>query len=222
MEFPQKSFALAIACLLLQFLSSSASKALCELSPGWRLVWADEFEGDTLNTSNWTPQDKASPRNHELEDYDPANVLVRDGNLVLVSKREKRDGMNYTSGSVNSRNKVAFRYGRMCIRAKLPRERMLSGLHIGWVWTTGAVGQITGNWTSWRRWSTVTVYFMEHCTGIQNIQQRTAHTVAKSAACPNIMSPLEIIMSLLWNGALCQLRSTLLASRTDSVCNHAA
>ena len=100
--------------------SAAVTKALCEPSPGWRLVWADEFEGDTLNTSNWTPQDKASPRNHELEDYDPANVLVRGGNLVLVSKREKRDGMNYTSGLVDSRNKAEFRYGRMCIRAKLP------------------------------------------------------------------------------------------------------
>ena len=153
MGFPQKlGFALAIACLSLQFLSSSASKALCEPSPGWRLVWADEFEGDTLNTSNWTPQDKASPRNHELEDYDPANVLVRDGNLVLVSKREKRDGMNYTSGLVNSRNKAAFRYGRMCIRAKLPPGK--DGIWPAhWMSPNdgpGAVGQITGNWTSWR------------------------------------------------------------------------
>ncbi len=92
----------------------------------YSLVWSDEFDGTTLDTSNWTIDtgngcpDLCGWGNAELEFYLPQNVAVADGNLVLTAKAESFAGYDFTSGKVHTRDKQAFLYGRIEMRAKLP------------------------------------------------------------------------------------------------------
>ena len=89
----------------------------------WKLVWSDEFEGETLDAAKWSP-DVWPPR--KVNDEDQAytarknNLRVEDGKLVIEAHREDYDGARFTSGRVHSDGKGDFLYGRFEIRAKLP------------------------------------------------------------------------------------------------------
>ena len=37
--------------------------------PGWQLFWHDEFDGTTLNTTNWTALDRQDSYNNEKQYY---------------------------------------------------------------------------------------------------------------------------------------------------------
>jgi beta-glucanase (GH16 family) len=89
--------------------------------PGWSLVWQDEFSGDTVNHRNWNTQDAASPRNGELQYYTPDLIAVRRGHLRLTSDRIAYHDRPFTSAAVDTYDKFAFTYGRIDIRARLPR-----------------------------------------------------------------------------------------------------
>ncbi|WP_421381937.1 glycoside hydrolase family 16 protein [Bacillus salacetis] len=91
---------------------------------GWTLVWHDEFSEEASMT-NWNEQDWPSDKNEELQYYSPSNVEVKDGHLVIESKKEKFRGREYTSGAVTTENKFQFRYGMVEIRAKLPQGKGL-------------------------------------------------------------------------------------------------
>jgi beta-glucanase (GH16 family) len=96
------------------------------------LSWSDEFNGATLNTNNWSAVDNGDVANGELQFYTPRtnNVLVADGLLKLTAQRETYTGqgpwmaapktMDYTSGLVESLNKVEPQYGRIEARMKIP------------------------------------------------------------------------------------------------------
>ena len=53
----------------------------------WALDWADEFDGTTLDASNWIAVDGASTVNNELQFYTPEDVYLENGQLVLRSQR---------------------------------------------------------------------------------------------------------------------------------------
>ena len=89
--------------------------------PGWSLIWHDEFEGDTLSQQKWNAQDAASPRNSELQYYTPNHIAVQRGRLRLTSDRGAYRDRLFTSAAVDTYDKFAFTYGRIEIRAKLPR-----------------------------------------------------------------------------------------------------
>jgi beta-glucanase (GH16 family) len=101
---------------------TATSTETAEYNPGtgWNLAWSDEFDGTTLNTSNWYVTDAKSNVNSELEYYSPQNVSVADGNLVLTAKRESYGGASFTSGKVDSYNKYTFKYGKVVAKMKLP------------------------------------------------------------------------------------------------------
>lgn len=96
------------------------------------LTWSDEFNGATLNTNNWSAVNNGDVANGELQFYTPRtnNVLVADGLLKLTAQRETYTGqgpwmaapktMDYTSGLVESLNKVQPQYGRIEARMKIP------------------------------------------------------------------------------------------------------
>lgn len=90
----------------------------------WVCTWADEFNGTTLNTDHWNIEVNGDGGgNQEAQFYRAENVAVADGNLVITAKRETFQNRFYTSGRINSRYKVDFRYGRVKFRAKLPGGR---------------------------------------------------------------------------------------------------
>lgn len=87
------------------------------------LVWADEFEGDALNTDNWNYETGNGTNgwgNNELQYYTEDNVSVRDGNLVITARKEAESGFDYTSGRITTQDNFEFTYGRVEVRAKMP------------------------------------------------------------------------------------------------------
>ncbi|WP_372631260.1 carbohydrate binding domain-containing protein [Cohnella sp.] len=93
-------------------------------SDPWKLVWQDEFDGDTVDASKWNVQDTDLVYNNELEYYRPNNVYIeKDGAnsvLALEAKRENYGGRHFTSGKVTSAEKGDWTYGKFVVRAKLP------------------------------------------------------------------------------------------------------
>lgn len=88
----------------------------------YRLVWADEFDRNTLGT-NWNVETVQTPYNKELQYYTsrPENVRIQDGHLVLTARREHYGGRSFTSGRVNSSQRVSFKHGKLEARIWLPR-----------------------------------------------------------------------------------------------------
>ena len=91
----------------------------------YKLIWSDEFDGDTLNTNNWTNETNVDV-NNEWETYtNGKNLTIKDGILTITAQKVgtgQKKG-DYTSGRINSNGKKTFLYGRMEIRAKLPAGR---------------------------------------------------------------------------------------------------
>lgn len=88
---------------------------------GWTLLWHDEFDRDGLDWYRWNAQDVVSPRNHELQYYSPNEVRVEHGRLRLTADRTAYRDRSYTSGAVDTYGKFAFTYGRVEVRARLPK-----------------------------------------------------------------------------------------------------
>lgn len=87
---------------------------------GMELVWSDEFDGTSLNLSNWTYDLGASGwGNNEWQNYtnSASNSSVADGYLTITARQE---GGGYTSARLKSQGLQTFQYGRLDIRAKLP------------------------------------------------------------------------------------------------------
>lgn len=117
------------ACLIVWGPGPVAAEAPQELPGGWRLIWNDEFDGDSLDLSKWTPEDAALVKNNEKQYYSPEQVSVSDGMLTLTSIRKERGGRPYLSGLVETRGKFARAFGRYEVRAKLPTGKGLWPAH---------------------------------------------------------------------------------------------
>lgn len=95
---------------------------------GMSLVWSDEFNGKTLNASNWTQETGGGGwGNNELEYYTNSanNTFLTGGYLVIEARKETYGTNNYTSARLKTQDKKTFTYGRMDIRAKLPKGQGL-------------------------------------------------------------------------------------------------
>jgi beta-glucanase (GH16 family) len=79
-----------------------------EEGKNWKLVWSDEFDyPDADLEKNWESQN--GPSGHILSSRWRENVLVNDGTLKLINRKEKRGGQEWTSGNIWS--KEHFQYG---------------------------------------------------------------------------------------------------------------
>lgn len=105
-----------------------------EEDSNYDILWADDFNESQLDTSDWG-YELGSIRGVEQQHYvkSDENVFMRDGNLVLkATDRAKEDQYKnprgnrqviYNSGSVRTHGKQEFLYGRIEMRAKLPKGR---------------------------------------------------------------------------------------------------
>ena len=90
----------------------------------FNLVWSDEFSGTRLDEQYWRHNIGAGSGgwgNNELQYYRSHNTSVADGFLTITARRESYGGRNYTSSRIKTEGLVVFNYGRVDIRAKLPR-----------------------------------------------------------------------------------------------------
>jgi len=86
---------------------------------GWTLVWHDEFDRDGApDAANWT-YERGYVRNRELQWYQPENAVVRHGVLVIEARRTAGAAHPYTSASLTTRGRHAWRYGRFEMRARI-------------------------------------------------------------------------------------------------------
>lgn len=102
---------------------------------GWLLIWNDEFDGDSLDTTKWSCQYGTGSQyglsgwgNEELEYYTdrPENIRVEDGFLHITALKEEGgyEGKPYTSARVRTvtDEEVLFAttYGRVEARIRMP------------------------------------------------------------------------------------------------------
>lgn len=117
-----------ITLLLLLAAIASSAQAECDRLPRCELVWADEFEGSSVDLDKWTFQlgdgsEVGLPRgwgNNELQYYQAENATVAEGLLTIVARNESVSGFNYTSARMRTLGKGDWQYGRIEMRAKLP------------------------------------------------------------------------------------------------------
>ncbi|MFZ4542899.1 MAG: family 16 glycosylhydrolase [Saprospiraceae bacterium] len=106
--------------------SSSDGYISADSYAGYKLSWSDEFNGNSLNTADWNFDIGTGNNgwgNEESQYYtnESDNVYFRNGKLVIEAIKEKYQGKEYTSARLNTKKKREFLYGRIDIRAKLPR-----------------------------------------------------------------------------------------------------
>ena len=89
----------------------------------WQLVWSDEFDGNSLNDSNWTHEIGGNGwGNNELQYYTDrdTNSYVSNGYLTIQALKENYSAWNYTSARLKTQGKQFFKYGKILARIKLP------------------------------------------------------------------------------------------------------
>ncbi|GGY91452.1 family 16 glycosylhydrolase [Pseudoduganella plicata] len=98
------------------------------------LIWSDEFNGTVLDTRIWTPYDGNGCQiglcgygNAELEYYSPRNLTITNvpfesgtRALAIQARRERQGSNEFTSGKIDSYNKVQVKYGMVEIRMSTP------------------------------------------------------------------------------------------------------
>jgi beta-glucanase (GH16 family) len=107
---------------LLLFLAGAAAQT-CPIGGGTcKLVWNDEFSGNTLDMSKWSYQIGRGCElpagcgwgNGEQESYTSSNAVVSDGTLKIVAKPD------LTSSRIRTMGKFSKTYGIFEARMKLP------------------------------------------------------------------------------------------------------
>jgi beta-glucanase (GH16 family) len=135
-------------------------------SQNYNLVWEDNFNGTTLDSSIWNIEQRIgvwnTGENQELEHYRKENVTVGDdgsGNncLILTAKKEDFNGYGFTSGRVNTKGKLSFKYGKIEARIKMPD--LANGLWPAF-WTLGYTDKV------WPYCGEIDILEMGHSQGI--------------------------------------------------------
>ena len=85
------------------------------------LVWEDDFNSKSLNMNYWTKvEGDGCPSNcgwgnEELQYYttNKKNVRIENGYLILEAVHGKTGSKNFSSGKVQTKNKVDWRHGKI-------------------------------------------------------------------------------------------------------------
>ncbi|NUQ82442.1 MAG: glycoside hydrolase family 16 protein [Bacteroidetes bacterium] len=120
----------AILIALLLFLASCGtdpdSKSDDSTSTEPKLVWSDEFNYEGLpDSTKWTHETGGHGwGNNELQYYTAGrrqNANVINGKLYITARFEEYEGKLYTSARLVTRGKGDWTYGRIDVKAKLPK-----------------------------------------------------------------------------------------------------
>lgn len=91
----------------------------------WPLTWADEFDGNSLNTNVWSHNigtGSSGWGNNELQYYTNSenNLQISNGTLKIIARNEPTNGSNFSSARIITNNIFEFQYGRVEARIKVP------------------------------------------------------------------------------------------------------
>jgi beta-glucanase (GH16 family) len=113
-----------IFCLGTYLAVDNAGFSTPENYPGYTLKWADEFNGSVLDKNSWNYETGASGwGNNELENYTSSanNSFITNHKYLVIEAR--KEGTGYTSARIQTLGKHEMTYGRVDIRAKLPKGK---------------------------------------------------------------------------------------------------
>jgi beta-glucanase (GH16 family) len=151
------AFVLGTACVTLES-ANAQTNVYTPIDSSYKLVFDDEFNGNTLNLQKWTPNwlnNSATAITHpvqrdELAAYDPAQAVVTNGLLRLkaiskpvtvpASSTRPATTYQYRSGMIQSYRKFMISHGYFEARIYLPGTNGQIANWPAW-WTNG-----TGDW----------------------------------------------------------------------------
>ena len=86
-----------------------------------QLLWADEFDSNEVNLRDWNFDiGDDGWGNDEWQYYQPQNVTLQNGHLVITAREQRVGASTYTSTRMKTEGEVEFTYARVDIRAALP------------------------------------------------------------------------------------------------------
>ncbi|MDO9554619.1 glycoside hydrolase family 16 protein [Rhodonellum sp.] len=94
---------------------------------GYKSIFSEEFNTLTLGESwdyvegDGCPEECGWGLSKELQFYSKNNIEFTDGNLVIKVKKEVKGQSLYTGGNITTLNNFSFTFGRIDVRAKLPK-----------------------------------------------------------------------------------------------------
>jgi beta-glucanase (GH16 family) len=101
-----------------------------KVNPNWKLVWSDEFDGSSIDTSKWNFEiDGKGGGNGEEEYYTdkPENAHIENGHLLITAIKDGTDAdgkkHKFTSARMTTKGKFSWKYGRFEARIKVPTGR---------------------------------------------------------------------------------------------------
>ena len=163
------NFLIATALLVSPLAMAASSQNGTGETDGYKLVWQDLFDANELNLQRWNIEVNGDGGgNNELQYYTDRtdNVRVGDdgkgnGCLILTAKKEVYGGRQVTSGRITSKNKIAFKHGKVEAAIKLPKTA--NGLWPAF-WMMGNDYDQVG----WPRCGETDIMEFGNATGIQN------------------------------------------------------
>lgn len=169
---------------------------------GMNLIWQDEFNGVSLNSSDWSHEVGGSGwGNNELQYYQAANTTFNDGYLVITAKKENVGGKSYTSSRLITKGKKEFKYGRVDIRAILPKGQGM------WpaLWMLGA----NISTVSWPKCGEIDIMEIIGGSGKDNVVHGTVHWdnagsyasygQSKALPSPKVFADEFHVFSIVWD-----------------------
>ena len=118
-----KAIYFIISVVILFFCSSTTEKTT---ESKWKLVWSDDFGYTGLPDSAKWNYDVGGHGwgNNELQFYTKQrleNARVEKGYLTIEARKESWEGKNYTSARLITKGKGDWQYGKIEVRARLPK-----------------------------------------------------------------------------------------------------
>ena len=144
-------------------------------SQGYKLVWQDEFNKPSIDTTIWTARETGDGGgNREIQFYHGANISIgkepvtKESCLIIIAKKEEFKGKFCTSGRISTKDKMTFKYGKVVARIKMPRTA--NGLWPAF-WMLGFDHNQEEN--NWPKCGEIDIAEMGKITGIeQGVQDR--------------------------------------------------
>jgi beta-glucanase (GH16 family) len=120
-------FIVILLCCL-DCIACSSPKKTAGIASAYQLVWSDEFNYTGLpdpakwsydiGGNGWGNDEAEFYTNKKLE-----NARVENGRLIIEARKENVEDKAYTSARLVTKNKGDWQYGKLEVRAKIPRGR---------------------------------------------------------------------------------------------------
>jgi beta-glucanase (GH16 family) len=155
----------------------------------YQLVWSDEFDGTSLDLTKWSYETGGGGFGNQEKQYytnRPENLRFENGSLVIEAKKEVYSGNNYTSARINTRDKVAYAYGKFEARISLPSGK-----------GTWPAFWMMGSSITYARWPLCgEIDIMEHIGSQPTMLSHATHTYEKNGSKGNNWSARKYLDNL--------------------------